>query len=90
MSTSMRYDGRRIGLEGAVDHDAISKHVEIVIPLAGPARSRCALEDEVVLFHVYLAVIPTSSCPSPLPPRASRRVRVLHLLAWAAASAERP
>jgi hypothetical protein len=40
---------RGIGLEDAADHDAISKHVEIVvIPLAGRARSRCTLEDEVV------------------------------------------
>src|SRR5207302_628451 len=43
-----RSHGRGSGLEDATDHRAIREHVVIVVvPLAGWARSRCALEDQL-------------------------------------------
>src|SRR6516165_2186895 len=38
---------RRVGLEDAADRDAIGKHVVVVVvPFAGQARGRCALENQ--------------------------------------------
>jgi hypothetical protein len=49
--------GRSIGSEGAAD--AIGQHVEIVItPLAGRARGRGALQDEVILLFNSLRLFP--------------------------------
>src|SRR6516164_4080594 len=43
---------RSDGFHDAADHDAIRKHVVIVVfPLAGGTGSRCALEGEIVLLH---------------------------------------
>src|SRR6516225_638220 len=39
-------------LHDPANDDAIAEHVEVVlIPLAGRARSRRALEDQIILFH---------------------------------------
>jgi hypothetical protein len=41
-----------VGLEDAADHNAIGKHIEIIlIPLTGGAATRCTLEDQVRYRH---------------------------------------
>jgi hypothetical protein len=38
---------RCLSLENSANHDAVSKHIEIIIvPFAGRARGRCALKNE--------------------------------------------
>jgi hypothetical protein len=45
-------DWRCVGFENSANHDAVSKHIEIVVvPLAGWSAGRCAFENEVVLLH---------------------------------------
>src|SRR5215469_3101969 len=60
-STARRAHGRGGGLHDAADNDAFGKHVVIIVaPLAGQARGRCALEDQIVLVHFYKSTATSS------------------------------
>src|SRR5262249_56674754 len=55
--------GRCLSLEDSPDNKAVAEQVVIVIaPMARGSASRCAFEDEVILFH---RGSPIFSCPAP-------------------------
>ena len=50
-------DWRCVGFENSANHDAVSKHIEIVVvPLARWAACRCAFQEQVVFVHYRAAL----------------------------------